>query len=81
MGDEGAEAGFHAGVLLQLYDETESVEAVTTAAAKLLAKRSADYIRQVAWFLPPELVRVFPKPAPGAARSATADEPRKAAAS
>jgi hypothetical protein len=36
--DEG-EAIFHAAKLLQLYEETESIEAVTEAATALLAKR------------------------------------------
>jgi hypothetical protein len=61
MSDNQGEAIFHAAKLLQLYEETESVEAVTEAAAALLAKRSPDHISQVAWFLPPELMRVLPK--------------------
>jgi hypothetical protein len=58
--DQG-EAIFHAAKLLQLYEETESIEAVTEAATALLANRPTDHVRQVAWFLPPELIRVLPK--------------------
>jgi hypothetical protein len=46
---------------LQLYEETESTEAVTEAATALLAKRPSDHVRQVAWFFPPELIRALPK--------------------
>jgi hypothetical protein len=61
MGDNQGEAIFHAAKLLQLYDETESVEAATKLAAALLAERPTDHVRRVAWFLPPELIRVLPK--------------------
>ena len=60
MGDNQGEAVFHAAKLLQLYDETESVEAVTKIAAALLAEGPTDHVRRVAWFLP-ELIRVLPK--------------------
>jgi hypothetical protein len=55
------EAIFHAAKLLQLYEETESIEAVTEAATALLADRPSDHVREVAWFLPPELIQVLPK--------------------
>jgi hypothetical protein len=61
MSNDQGEAIFHAAKLLQLYEETESIEAVTEAATALLANRPADHVRQVAWFLPPELIRVLPK--------------------
>jgi hypothetical protein len=61
MSIEQAEAVLDARKLLQLYEETERVEAVTQAAAALLAERPIDHVRQVACFLPPELVRVLPK--------------------
>ena len=61
MSNEQGEAIFHAAKLLQLYEETDSIEAVTAAAAALLAKHPSDHVRQVAWFLPPELIRVLPK--------------------
>jgi hypothetical protein len=61
MSNDQGEAIFHAAKLLQLYDETGSVEAVRQVAAALLAKRPTDHVRQVAWFLPPELIRVLPK--------------------
>jgi hypothetical protein len=64
MSNDQDEAIFHAAKLLQLYEETESVEAVTEAAAALLAKRPSDHVREVAWFLPPELIRVLPKTTP-----------------
>jgi hypothetical protein len=41
MSNDQGEAIFHAARLLQLYEETESIEAVTEAAAALLAKRGA----------------------------------------
>jgi hypothetical protein len=53
MSNDQGEAIFHAAKLLQLYEETESIEAVTEAAAALLAKHPSDHVRQVAWFLPP----------------------------
>ena len=62
MSSDQGEAIFHAAKLLQLYEETESIEAVTEAAAALLAKHPSDHVRQVAWFLAPELIRVLPKP-------------------
>jgi hypothetical protein len=61
MSNDQGEAIFHAAKLLQLYEETESVEAVTEAATALLAERHSDHVRQVAWFLPPELIQVLPK--------------------
>ena len=61
MGDNQGEAVFHAAKLLQLYDETESVAAVTKVAAALLAERPTDHVHRVAWFLPPDLIRVLPK--------------------
>jgi hypothetical protein len=61
MSNDRGEAIFHAAKLLQLYEETESVEPVTEAAAALLAERPSDHGRQVAWFLPPELIGVVPK--------------------
>jgi hypothetical protein len=59
MSNDQGEAIFHAAKLLQLYEETESIEAVTEAATALLANRPTDHVRQVAWFLPPELIRVL----------------------
>jgi hypothetical protein len=47
MSNDQGEAVFHAAKLLQLYDETGSVEEVTAAATALLAKRPADHVRQV----------------------------------
>jgi hypothetical protein len=61
MSNEQGEAIFHAAKLLQLYEETESIEVVTEAATALLANRPSDHVRQVAWFLPPELIQVLPK--------------------
>ena len=61
MSNDQGEAIFHAAKLLQLYEETESIEAVTEAATALLANRPSDLVRQVAWFLPPELIQVLPK--------------------
>jgi hypothetical protein len=61
MSTDQGEAIFHAAKLLQLYEETESIEGVTGAAAALLLERPADHVRQVAWFLPPELIQVLPK--------------------
>jgi hypothetical protein len=61
MSNDQGEAILHAAKLLQLYEETESVEAVTEAAATLLAERPSDHVRQVAWFLHPELIRVLHK--------------------
>jgi hypothetical protein len=61
MSNDQGEAIFHAAKLLELYEETESIEAVTEAATASLAKRPADHVRQVAWFLLPELIRVLPK--------------------
>jgi hypothetical protein len=61
MSSDQGEAIFHAAKLLQLYEETESIEAVTEAATALLAKHPSDHVRQVAWFLPAELIRVLPK--------------------
>jgi hypothetical protein len=49
MGNEPAEAVFHAGMLLQLYDETKNVDEVTQVATALLATRTADHVRRVAW--------------------------------
>ena len=53
MSNEQGEAIFHAAKLLQLYEETESVEGVTKLAAALLFESPADHLRQIAWFLPP----------------------------
>jgi hypothetical protein len=61
MSNDQGEAILHAAKLLQLYEEIESVEAVTEAATALLAERHSDHVRQVAWFLPPELIQVLPK--------------------
>jgi hypothetical protein len=61
MSNDQGEAIFHAAKLLQLHEETESVEAVTKLAAALLAGRPSDHVRQVAWFLPPNLIQVLPK--------------------
>jgi hypothetical protein len=46
MGNEPAEAVFHAGMLLQLYDETKNVDEVTQVATALLATRPADHVRR-----------------------------------
>ena len=95
MGNHRGEAIFHAAKLLQLYEETNCVEAVTEAATALLANRPTDHVRQVAWFLGPELSQALTAPAssrcnlssirrqrPMAPRSPTpANEPQKAAAS
>jgi len=61
MGNHRGEAIFHAAKLLQLYGESNSIEAVREAATALLAKRPTDHVRQVAWLLPPELIQVLPK--------------------
>jgi len=61
LSNDQGEAIFHAAKLLQLYEETKSVEAVIEAATALLANRHTEHVRQVAWFLPPELLRVVPK--------------------
>jgi hypothetical protein len=61
MSNEPAEAVFHAGMLLQLYDETKSVEEVAQVATTLLAARPEDHVRRVAWFLPAELLQALPK--------------------
>jgi hypothetical protein len=61
VADNPGKAIFHAAKLLQLYEETESVEAVTKLAAALLLERPAEHVREVAWFLPPELIQVLPK--------------------
>jgi hypothetical protein len=61
MANNQGEAIFHAAKLLQLYEETESVEAVAKLAAALLLERPADHVREVAWFLPPELIEVLPR--------------------
>jgi hypothetical protein len=61
MSNEPAEAVFHAGMLLQLYDETKNVDEVTQVATALLATRPADHVRRVAWFLPTELLQVLPE--------------------
>jgi hypothetical protein len=46
LSSEPAEAVFHAGMLLQLYDETKNVDEVTQAATALLATRPADHVRR-----------------------------------
>jgi hypothetical protein len=61
MANNRGEAIFHAAKLLQLYQETESVESVTKLAAALLHERPADHVRGVAWFLPPELIQALPR--------------------
>jgi len=61
MGNDPGEAVFHAGMLLQLYDETKNVKEVRRAATALLATRPADHVGRVAWFLPAELLPVLPK--------------------
>jgi hypothetical protein len=44
MSNDQGGAIFHAARLLQLYEETESVEAVTEAATALLARRPGDHV-------------------------------------
>jgi hypothetical protein len=61
MSNEPAEAVFHAGMLLQLFDETKNVDEVTQVATALLATRPEDHVRRVAWFLPTELLQVLLK--------------------
>ena len=68
MSNDQGEAILHAAKLLQLYEETENIEAVTEAATALFAERPSDYVRQAAWFLPPELIRSPNSTAPASCR-------------
>jgi hypothetical protein len=61
MSNDQGEAIFHAAKLLQLYEETESIEAVTEAATALLAKRPLRPRAPRRLVPSPELTRVLPK--------------------
>jgi hypothetical protein len=64
VANNAGEAIFHAAKLLQLYEETESIEAVTEAATALLADRPSDHVREVAWFSPARADPGTPQTAP-----------------